>query len=202
MLSFLKRLLRRKVDTPFDIEKTVGHYLLTLPRCTSRVLVVSRQYQDKCYDYEMTADAASLAAWAKMYETNGWGSQTEKASCKALLLWLRAADLTDNTVTTPPKEFFDIWRRYHETFLETMGSQVYCHECHRIIDTPEIKRTSDSEGGIYVIFSEEWHCSSGHLLFQEKRELTMCSRKNIPNIFADSKEEELTIPAFLRKQNS
>lgn len=197
MSSILNRLFRKKVVPPFDVEKAVGHYLLTLPRCTRRILVVSRRFLDKRYNYEMTVDSASLAAWAKMYETSSSSSQVTNATCKALLLWLRGADLTDNTVSFPPKEFFNEWRGYHSTFYEMPSTQVYCHECHRIVDAISMKDSELPPREIFDYMRYEWHCPQGHLLYEEEIGRHAVPRDRYRALIKDV--DPLEIPEFLRK---
>src|SRR5450631_3103104 len=119
MLALLRKLFRRKIQVPqFDIEKAVGHYLLTLPRCSNRVLVISRSYQDKRFNYEMIVNTASLAAWAEELDIGSRGSNDPgKAAWKTWSLWLRLADLTDETVSIPPLILFEVISKYQETFL-------------------------------------------------------------------------------------
>ena len=78
---FLNLFSFNKKTIPLDLEKTVGHYLLSLPRCTNNILVISRSYGDKRYNYELTVDAACLAAWAVKHEKGAWieGTKTEQA---------------------------------------------------------------------------------------------------------------------------
>jgi hypothetical protein len=201
MSGILSSLFRRKEIPPFDVEKAVGHYLLTLPRCTSRVEVVSRRFLDKRYDYEMTAATSSLAEWAKMYESNGWGNQTEQAICKALLLWLRGADLLDPTISLPPKEFFDVWRCYHSTFYEMPGTKVYCHKCAQIIAEVSMKDTELPPIEIFDRMHYEWFCPEGHLLYQEEigRHGSKISHAKFRELF-DEDGDPLDIPNFLRKK--
>jgi len=166
LFSRLKNLFQRKHDpTTFDLEKAVGHYLLTLPRCTGRVLVVSRRYLDKRYNFELTVDTASLTVYAK----GVWTSyEQEQAARLTIPLWLRLGNLSDNTVTLAPKEFFDIWRAYHSIFYEIPGSKIHCHECGNAIDKVSMVNTHLAPTDIYDNWRYEWFCPQGHLLYQEE----------------------------------
>lgn len=201
MKNFLSGFFRRKaLPKPFDIEKAVGHYLLTLPRCTNRVLVVSRRNLDKRYNYEMTVDTASLAVWAEKHDKGAWSSyEPEQAARKALPLWLRLADLSDNSVSFPPKMFSQVLRGYHETFLAMKGTQVYCHQCHQIIEQPIVKYTQLPPREIFDYWRYEWHCPNGHLLyFDEVGRHGVFAKPPLTNYFD---EDTLSIPTFLRKQS-
>lgn len=169
MLGWLTKVFRKKDrPPPFDIEKAVGHYLLTLPRCSNRVLVVSRRYLDKRYNYELTVDAANLADWSvKHAKGAGRPYGPDQAVRKTLPLWLHGADLSDSAVTFPPKEFFSLLREYQETFLNMASAQVYCHECHQIIENVTKKITELPPRDIFEFRRFEWFCRQGHLLYKE-----------------------------------
>ena len=203
MRSLLSKIFRRKeVSVPFDMEKAVGHYLRTLPRCTNRVLAVSRRYLDKRYNYELTVDAASLADWAKKYESISWHSgDSHVAAQLALLLWLRAADLSDNSVTLPPKEFFDVWHENYWVFQKLPSAQMYCHECRQIIKDISTKTTELPPREIYKCWRTELFCQSGHLLYQDDFGIHLCVRKNNFPVLDLECKDELSVPAFLRKYN-
>jgi hypothetical protein len=197
MLALLRKLFRRKIQVPqFDIEKAVGHYLLTLPRCTNRVLVISRSYQDKSFNYEMIVNTASLAAWAEKLDIGSRGSNDPgKAAWKTWSLWLRLADLTDDTVSIPPLILFEVISKYQETFLEMQGTEVFCHECSKMIEMPIQKITEEK----YNVMRDEWHCPNGHCLYQKVTEI-YCSGRGFPMDYLEYEENDLSVPSFLRKK--
>lgn len=181
MLCFMQKIFSRQAESTFDLEKAVGHYLLTLPRCTGRVLVVSRRYLDKRYSFELTVDTASLTAWAEKHAKCAWSSNEQAQAARLTIpLWLRLADLSDNTVTLAPKEFFDIWRGYHCTFYEMPGSKVHCHECGHAIDEVTMTDTHLPPTDIFDNWRYEWFCPQGHLLYQEEIG-RHASRRRIPS---------------------
>lgn len=201
MLKLFGELFRRKnTPPPLDIEKAVGHYLHTLPRCTNRILVVSRRYLDKRYNYELTVDAASLAAWAKRYETSSWYSSNPNDAAKlALLYWVRGADLSDNSVSFPPKIFFNELRESQETFLNMTSAQAYCYECRQVIADVSKKHTDLPKREIFDCWRSEWFCPQGHLLYKEDSGIHLCvRRKGFSALYSGNSE----ITDFLRKQNS
>jgi len=203
MRNLFSKLFRRtKAPVPFDMEKAVGHFLRTLPRCTNRVLAVSRRYLDKRYNYELTVDAANLAEWAKKYEGSSWYSDDAKVTAQlAIVLWLRAADLTDNSVTLPPKEFFDFWSEHHLTFQKMPGAQTHCHECRQVIDDISTKITELPPREIFNCWRTELDCQNGHLLHQDDFGIHLCVRKNSFPVLDLKCKDELSVPAFLRKYN-
>jgi hypothetical protein len=199
MFHTLKRLiLRQSIPLPFDTEKAVGHYLLTLPRCTNRVLIVGQHYQDKRFYYELTVDAASLAAWAIKHEKAVWCSfEPEQAARKALPLWLSGADLTDNLISTLPPEFNKIMSEYTEVFSQMAGAQMYCHECRQIIENITKKKTDlPPSGRLNVRWHSEWHCSKGHLLYQEEFGMGISRRSKEFTKLASDPMKSLTKPDF------
>lgn len=177
-----------KQPPSFDIEKAVGHYLLTLPRCTSRVAVVSRRYLDKLYNFELTVDTASLAPWSEEHAKGVVSSNApEQAARLALPLWLRLADLSDVTETLLPKDFFEICREYHGTFLEIPSSHVHCYECGKNVDGVMQSETQLQSKEIFEVSGFEWRCPEGHLLYAEE-------------IGLHSHVSGIEIPSFLRKK--
>lgn len=163
----LKNLFRKRVvPPPFDIEKAVGHYLLTLPRCTSRVMVVSRRFQDQRFKYGLTVDTVSVAAWA---ENLSWSNNVrEQAAAQALQLWLRAADLTDRSVSYIDGNFFKVLCYHHEKFLKMPNAQVYCYECSKFVEDVTTTTTDLPMKEIFTCWRREMRCPEGHLMFQEE----------------------------------
>lgn len=196
----MKNPFRRSVTVPpFDIEKAVGHYLLTLPRCTARVAVISRRFLDKRYNYELTVDTASLAAWAERHAKGVWSSnEPEQAARLTIPLWLRLADLSDDTVTLPPKEFFDVWHEYHDIFHDMPNSQLFCNGCGKVVNEVNKTETQLPRREIFDVRQYEWHCPQGHLLYQEEIGRHADSR-NFSN--EHNAELGLDIPVFLRNKS-
>jgi hypothetical protein len=103
------------------------------------------------------------------HEKGVWSSANAEQSARhALPFWLMSADLTDNSVSTIPEMFFAILREYHETFLDFEGAQVFCHECHRVIDRPILTSTHLPPREIFDYMRYEWHCPDGHLLYKDE----------------------------------
>ena len=203
MVTWLNKLLRRQeVAQPFDTEKVVGHFLLTLPRCTNRVLVIGRSYQDKRFNYELSVDAKSLAAWATKHAEGVWSSnEPEQAARKALPLWLNGADLTDNFGSILPPAFYKILSSYHEIFTQMPEAQMYCHECRLIVENVTKKKTELPPKEIFDCWQSEWHCPQGHLLYKEEFGAHACVLRNkFPELDLNNKRQ-LTEPAFIRKHS-
>lgn len=203
MVNILKRLLRRQIVPPtFDMDKVVGHYLLTLPRCTNRVLVVGSVYQDKRYNYELTVDAASLSTWATKHEKGVWSSNNlEQAARKALPLWLNGADLIDNFGSILPLSFYKILCDYHEIFMLTDGARMYCHECRQIIEHVIKTHTELPPKEIFDCWRSEWYCPQGHLVYKEEFSAHASVRRNKSPEINLHNEQALSISAFLCKYN-
>jgi len=198
-LDLLNRLLHPRVAPEFDLEKAVGHYLLSLPRCSNRVEVVSRKFLDRRYNYEMTVDAAQLAAWAEKHAKGAWTNiDYEQAARLTLPMWLGLADHNDKSVTIPPKKFFELWRGYHSTFYDMPGTQLYCPECAEIVVEVFMIDIGLPPSDIFDCTRYEWHCPRGHLLYQEEigRHASF-SREKYPKLRGDIEAPD--IPEFLRK---
>ncbi len=202
MIKRIAKIFKRdKQPPPFDIEKAIGNYLLTLPRCSSKVLVISHRYQDKRYNYELTVEAHSLATWAERHAKGAWSSiDAEQAARLALPLWLRLADLSDDAETLMPIEFFNICNKYHSTFIEMPRTQITCNDCGAVIEEVIKTETQLPKSEIFDMNKFEWHCPQGHLLYQDEVGLHADSRKfTLQNMQEAFTNEGKDIPSFLRK---
>jgi hypothetical protein len=93
-----------------------------------------------------------------------------------LPLWLSGADLSDNLVSKPP-DFYMIMSEYTEVFTQMGGAQMYCHECRLLIDiVTKTKTDLPPCGRLNVRWHSEWHCSKGHLLYQEELGMSISRR--------------------------
>lgn len=195
---FLSLFSFNKKTIPFDLEKTVGHYLLSLPRCTNNILVISRSYGDKRYNYEMTVTAANLTSWALKQDKGVMSSnEAEQAAFQALSLWLQGADLTNNFGSILPLAFFTILCDYQELLMSLEGSQIYCHECRQIVAKISKRRATLPPGKIFDRCGYEGYCPQGHLLYKgEGSKPGSTVNLELPSHY---NEGELSIPAFLRK---
>lgn len=174
---------------------------MTLPRCTSRVLVVSHQFNDKRYNYEMTVDTASLIDWSAKHIYGSFSSKaSEQAALTALPYWLQMADVTDRSVSVLPKSFFHILCVHHSTFLEMSGTQVYCNECHRIVDDISRTETHLPPIEIFDVWKYEWHCPSGHLLYQDEVGRHASIRRDRFRHLTGQNIDPIDVPNFLRRQ--
>ncbi|MBU0622501.1 MAG: hypothetical protein KJ795_11710 [Gammaproteobacteria bacterium] len=183
MTKLLKKLFSRSaVAPPFDIEKVIGHWLLSLPRCTGRVAVISSRYGDQRYRYELTVDTPALIEWLEENPGKRYipvGDDKANVANLAMLLWLRGADLTNRSETYIPVEFFVLLKQYHSEFSSLAGVEIYCHECQRIVETINSSQANLPKEGIFDGFSAQATCPSGHILYGEEVRFHIHKRMDI-----------------------
>ena len=183
MNTMIARLFQRTVkQTPqFDIEKAVGHYLLTLSRCTASVAAVSRSYLDKRFNCELTVDAVDLASWLDSHTFLQDG-----AAGKAFLLWLRGADRSDESISYIHESFFAVIEPYSQDLLQLHSAKVHCPECGQVVAKVSEQTTDLPRDGIYERRRFEWICPSGHVLYRDEWGMHVHKSK-------------IEVPEFLRK---
>lgn len=202
MLNKLIALFRR--PTPFDVEKAVAHYLLTTPRCASRILIIGCRYQDEIYkDVELTVSVPNLSAWIVKSQSGVFyrNDEEQRATRLAFSLWLDAANLSDASVTHLPPYFYKLLHSYDSiighSLWDVEGVEIYCNQCRSLVDAAE-KTIEDTEryGCGYHDITVERKCPAGHLLHQETHRIHV-----YPNHFHEASDGPMTIPEFLRQRS-
>ncbi|MBV5342035.1 MAG: hypothetical protein J0665_21155 [Deltaproteobacteria bacterium] len=172
MLGFIKNLLGPKKPPPFDMEKAVGNYLLNLPKCTSKVVVTSPKYGDKCYQCEVLVDVNGLLPWAKHHAQAVWsGDKVEQAARIAIPLWLQDSNCNNPEPSYVPPYFVAVLRPYTLDFVNKGIAEIVCPDCNRIVDNVQMKKLNEKRSGGWSNWTDEWHCPAGHLLYREDHEL-------------------------------
>lgn len=152
-------------DEYFDIETAVNKYLLSLPRCTAKVVIASPQYGDKRYSCEIIINTDALVPWAEHHAQAVYSSdQDEQVARLALPVWLKKANIADTSSTYIFPHLIEVLRPYALDFI-TMGiTEVVCPSCRQVVEDIEMKKD-------YIHFmrpwTEEWYCPKGHLLYRQ-----------------------------------
>jgi ssDNA-binding Zn-finger/Zn-ribbon topoisomerase 1 len=171
MIGFIKKLLGREGPT-FDIEKAVGRYLLTLPPCTAKVVIVSPKYGDKHYRCELIVDTDGLVPWAEHHAQSVWSSnKEEQAARKALPIWLRSANLNDPAPTYVSPHFVEVLQPYALDFINEGIVDVICPDCRRVVGDIVMKKLNERREDTWLWWTDEWYCPNDHLLYREDHEL-------------------------------
>jgi hypothetical protein len=177
MIGFIKKLLGREDPLPFDIEKAVGQLLLSLPRCSSKLVVASPNYGDEHYKCDVVVDANSLMPWAEHHAEAVWSSDNEaQAARRALPVWLRGANVIDLKPTFVPPAVVVVLRPYVSTFFEEGIAEAFCHDCRSSFRDVFKKRFNERLDGPWSFWTDEWHCPAGHLLYLQDHELHILRR--------------------------
>lgn len=172
MRGLIRRLSRRTQPKRFDMEKAVGRYLLTLPRCTKKVVVASPIYSDNHYRCEVHANASGLLQWAERHARGVSSLDPENQAARLTLpIWLRGHDPSDAAPSFVPAAFADVMRPYVLEFVQRGITEVFCPGCHRFTQDITMKDLNQQHLGPWSFWTSEWHCHCGLLLYREEHEL-------------------------------
>lgn len=171
-MSFISKLLKKKAEPPFDLEKAVGEYLLKLPRCSRNVVVVSPKYEGSHYACEIVVAAEKLSPWSEHHADAVWSSnQEEQAARKALPIWLRDAKSEDNSASYVPHFMYEVLRGYVLDFINDGATSIYCFECESIVADVKMEKHNEQRAGAWSLWTDVWTCPKGHKLYYEEKKL-------------------------------
>lgn len=179
MFTIFKNILRRKPVPVFDIEKAIGNYLIQLPRCSSSIVVVSPRYGEQHYRCEVVLDVALIIDWAEHHASAVWSSnRDEQAARLAIPFWLRGFDDSNARPSDIPKAFSDVLRPYVLDFVREDIAAITCLDCGCLVNDIVMTRKNERRAHTGSWWTDEWHCSNGHLLYREDHELHLHIRSN------------------------
>jgi hypothetical protein len=183
MINWIRKHIFRKADAPrFDLEHAVGSFLLQLPRCPARVAIAGPRYDPKHYIGEIIANPQSLLPWAENHAVGVWSSNgLEQAARKALPIWLRGADMSQNEVAYLPEPFFQVLNHYVDTQIRSGTAIAHCPECNRDIPELVMEQLEKRMEGLWHCWTAEWRCDRGHLIYREAHELKFFCNHNHAN---------------------
>jgi len=177
-MSFFRNLFGKKRDPELDLEKTVGEYLLNLPRCSKDVVIISPKYGETHYTCEIIVEAIDLLPWAEHHAEATWSSnQEEQAAKKALPLWLRGADSNNNTTSYVPHFMYEVLRPYVLNFVNDGATRIYCLECDSFVADVNMEKLDEKRTGGWSWWTDVWKCPQGHQLYYEEHELHLNIRR-------------------------
>lgn len=178
-MNFLTRIFRRDEPPNKDlessnsiIERKVGHYLLHLPRCSRTVVVASPEYASSEYTCEITVQTEELLSWAEHHAKNVFSlNNEEQAARQALPIWLRCADLKDDSSTLVPSYMHKVLEPYALNFYMDGITTIFCCECQAVVPNIFIERIDEKRAG-----KSSWHtmicsCPKGHQIYCQKHDL-------------------------------
>ena len=177
-MNFIRKLLKSKTDTEFDIEKAAGDYLLKLPRCNKYVVIVSPKYGESHYTCEIVVSAEDLAPWTEEHANAVWSSnQEEQAARKTLPIWLRGADADNYTPSYVPHFMYEVLRPYVLDFYKNETTNIYCFECQSFVEDVQMETLNRKTAGDWSSWTDVWTCPNGHQLYHEDHDLHIHRRK-------------------------
>jgi len=171
-MGFFKNLFGKKREPELDLEKRVGEYLLELSRCNKDVMIVSPEYGEIHFTCEIVVAAKDLLPWAEHHADAVWCSNQEnQAARKALPLWLRGAESSNNDASHVPHFMYDVLRPYVLNFVEEGITRIFCLECQSFVSDVQMETLNESRLGDWVSWTDVWKCPQGHQLYYEEHEL-------------------------------
>lgn len=177
-MSIFSNLFGKKLDPKLDLEKTVGEYLLKLPRCGKDVVIISPKYGEIHYTCEIMVKAIDLLPWAEDHAEATWSSnQEEQAAKKALPLWLRGADSNSNATSYVPHFMYKVLRPYVLNFVNDGATKIYCLKCGSFVADVNMEQVDKRRSGGYSLWTDVWKCPEGHQLYYEEHELHISIRR-------------------------
>lgn len=157
----------RKERVPeFDPEKYVGHALLSLPRCTSRVVAIDTTL-DETFDCTFIVRAEELLCWLQDHfsKVHACGERAEAAQ-SAFLIWLQASERVDSgSILRVPQELFEFYSDYASELVNSAFGFVHCRQCN--VNYPKVSvayEGSKQGGGGWHSGTEVWRCPELHVL--------------------------------------
>jgi len=181
-MDFFRTLFCKKREPEFDLEKTVGNYLLTLPRCTKNIVVVSPEYGDAHYACEVTVEVKDLLPWAEHHAEKSWFLDDEmQAALKALPLWLRGAESSSNSASYIPQFMHKVIEPYVPKFAEEGKTKIFCYECQASVADVQMEKFDQKDLGDWYWWTSVWKCPQGHQLYYEEHEMHVIRKKKTPN---------------------
>ena len=173
-MRFIKNFFSIKAPE-FDIEKAVGQYLIELPRCSGNVKIISQKTNAPCYNCDVIARADKLLSLAEEGEKAVWTSHNEEQAARvALPIWLRGADLSDQSVTDLPFWMCAIASNYSPTLIEEGHADVFCFSCNAYVANIHFINTDRMESGPWMSWKFKWICPQGHELHNMRHDIKIC----------------------------
>ena len=174
-MQFIKNVLFKQKGPEFDIEKAVGKYLIELPRCSGKVKVISQEDKGPCYNCVVTVGSDRLLSWAEEHSKAVWSSHNEEQAARiALPLWLRGADLSDQTVTELPFYMREIVIPTTAHYIDDGSATVFCYDCDADVEDITISQSDCCKSGQWRSWRIKWVCPQGHELHNMQHDIKIC----------------------------
>lgn len=171
-MSLISKFFKRKATPPFDLEKAVSSYLLKLPRCSKKVVIMSPKYGQADYSCEIVMAAEDLMPWSEHHADAVWSlSQEVQIARKALPLWLREANLKDDSASYVHHFIYEVLRPYVSDFISDGTASIYCTECQSFVADVKMEKLNYKKAADWSWWTDVWTCPKGHQLYYQEQEL-------------------------------
>ena len=173
-MGFIENFFGKKdiPDIPeYDFDKAVRDFLLTLPRCSKNLIIVSPDHGETDYTCKVVVDARSLLPWAEHEAESVTSSFIEEQVARiSLPIWLRDYDEADTSYSEIHYYMYKVLRPYVSNFISENMAKVYCLECSSFVSDIKMEK-KDEKGTQPWAWTDIWSCPKGHRLYHEKHEL-------------------------------
>lgn len=171
-MGIFNKLFSKNKEPEFNLEEAVGEYLLKLPQCSKDVLIISPSYAETHFTCEISVEAEDLLPWAEHHADAVQSFNPEEQAARiALPLWLRASNVSDNSVSHIPYYMQMVVEPYVQNFIQDGTVKFFCFECQSFISDIKMEKLDESRVVNNSYWTDFWTCPNGHILYQKEQEM-------------------------------
>ena len=158
--------IRNLFETKHASLITHDEYSLPKHKATKWALLRGPYYRDQGFRGSLLIDLTKMIGWAQNQSSNTWTNQSaqQKAS-EYLPIWLSNIDLEIDAITLLDKDQHKLFQYNYIDFVKNEWHQMYCPDCNKLTKTIDMKTFNNRNLEKNISWSTEWHCESGHFLY-------------------------------------
>lgn len=158
----------------------VDSYVKPTIECSTHILLAGPAYGDKTFFGSFLLDVPMSKLWMNEHSKSVFSSSKLDQEARIFLpLWFSGVTKDNDSYVT----LVDIYMRhvlvpYTYDFYLKGFLKIYCHQCRCYYDQILDSSSEVVKNGNNRSWTEEWLCSSGHLLHRKSQELRLIVRPN------------------------
>lgn len=158
----------------------VNSYIKPTIECSNHILLAGPAYGDKTFFGSFLLDVPMSKFWMNEHSKSVFSSSKLEQEARTFLpLWCSDVTKANDSYVT----LVDIYMRhvlvpYTYDFYLKGFLKIYCHQCRCFYDEILDSSSEVLKNGNSRSWTEEWVCSSGHLLHRKSQELRLIVRQN------------------------
>lgn len=166
----LKEVTEKLYDA-YPSMQTHGEYTPPQFRCSHWLLLCGPAYQDEGYTGSFLVDATQIYDKVKRIDEGMSTSVVAEEQAKNFFPdWVRAADVSDDSVTFLDKHQRGYLKAYLLDFIAMGACEIYCPTCKTSSRTIVEMDSQQEKMGDRLNYVEHWVCNEGHVLrYQEQQ---------------------------------